>query len=297
MVLINTVSYSQIEPKDINPNDVMEKVDRSDIETVKKSNGRSDIAVPKFEMPKIEFSTSIKSKEKTETNKINAVENKIKKSIVKLETQVPKKSEIEIVIIEKPILLNEFKINDKIVVLKGNIYIYRKFVNEIKQYTYLGKLDIKSKALTLIDSNSYYVKDLTIFIRDSKKYNKPKVKKEIAKKHNNVRKRKRAKSKSQQLKINKSLAVAMKKTQFSETELLERKEIEKKFNNGNIIKKTINLIDLSNDDTLYILGNYQIVTRKISFSSNKNKFWLAEKPDLSEEMFKKLKENKYKIVK
>jgi len=74
------------------------------------------------------------------------------------------------------------------------------------------------------------------------------------------------------------------------------KQVEDRLNRGNSITKTITLKNLKKDDVIVLMNNLQVVQRKNSFSIDKNNYWLSQKIDTSSKNYKKISDDKYRVV-
>lgn len=301
--------FSQNEPEKFNKKDLIEKMDRSDLEMKSEDEVEIDDAILKFEIPKIKFEKPVKksqmiSKKTTKTpkkaaNGVSSSRKPEKNSPVNVKPI--KEDKIKVVFAKRPILISQMNKNDKIVITKGKTYVYRlQKDNNIIQYKYNGIIPYESSGLRKNDETSYYVVNKKILIDDYKK-----LKSNSSRTKTKLRTNKPKTIKSTQSSVvtkpeTKKLSVKKDKNIDSQliTDALEkhRKIIEDKYNKGKRIKKSIKLKNLHQNDEVYIVGDLQFVSRVSSSSSAKKKYWLTEKLDINNKAVEKIGKNKYKII-
>ena len=203
--------FAQSEPEAVDTKGMIDKIDRSDIE----SEGMEiDPSLMKMEMPIIEFDENIDTikpvKSTNESHAGHAHANKAHKESsapVKKEAsaavtisasnttaskpKVTKEAEVKkpvttansqtkkrkVLIAKRPISLKTLKNNDKIVINKGLTYIYRLSKSNIIQYKYKGNLPLDSKGLKKHSESSYYIINNALFIADAEAFSGKKTKK------------------------------------------------------------------------------------------------------------------------
>ena len=266
---------AQSEPKAINTKDMIEKLDRSELET---GHVEDNIDImPEFEIPKIEFEAS-------HPKKVNKPKGANK---VKAAAKPTTASKSKVVISNKTIKLMQLNKNDKIVFNKGKTYIYRLLKTKIIQYKYNEKLPLDSTGLRASGKNSYYVVNKIQLVKDAKKLNS------VAKKS----------KKPQRASNNRKSTASTKKPAAVDAYVVtadmaaKRKEIEGKYNGGKPIKKNLKLKDLLINDDVYIFGDIQLVARRSKNVAGQRKYWLIEKLDTQNSSVKEVATNKYIINK
>lgn len=298
--------FAQSELDAFNKKDVIEKMDRSDLDMESKDNVKIDESILKFEIPKIEFDVPVKKPVRATKNTTSKAKKVVKKPPSKkvvtipfettpVKTPVVKKDKTEVVFVRRPISINQMKKNDKIAFTDGITYVYRIQKSNVIQFKFNGKIPFDSKGLRKNDETSYYIVDKTRLIADYRKL-RSNSKKSISKP-----KVAAVKPPSKTKPLVKKPTVIKKDTilddQVMPVDVSEkRKAIEKKFNNGRVIKKSIQLKSLRENDEIYIVGDIQFVFRKISSNSVKKKYWLTEKLDINNKAVKKVGNNKYEII-
>ncbi len=305
MILISVQGFTQSEPDAFNKKDLIEKMDRADLDMNSEEKVKIDDSILKFEIPKIEFAAPVKKsqasakKANTSTKKVVKEATTVTKKTNKtssVKTSPVEKDKIKVSFAKRPILISQMKKNDKIVITKGKTYVYRMLKTSIIQYKYNGKIPFDSKGLRKNDETSYYIVDKKLLLEDYKKSrsNTDKSKtKSKTKKPPRTSVPRRTGPKKTSPKKDKKLDVQS----ISDDVASKRKIIEDKYNNGKKIKKTIGLKNLHQNDEVYIVGDIQFVFRVSSSSSGKKKFWLIEKLDINNEAVQKIGKNKYKIIK
>jgi hypothetical protein len=160
----------------------------------------------------------------------------------------------------------------------------------IIQYKYFGKLPFQSMGLSKNDENSYYVIDKDLLLSDIK----------MLKSKQKPKQNKKSKIKKpikpivdEQAKLEKN---PVNRTPPDDL-VTKRKAIEKKYNNGRIIKKSIHLKNLHINDKIYIIGDIEFVIRPIQSTNSKKKYWLDEKLDIENPALEKIGKNSYKVIK
>ena len=291
LIISINVCYAQSEPEQIKAKDLLEKIDRSDLEGTDSEIGK--IEIPKMEIPQINIDKgNPKPIKKSTKNKVvkrgTRQRNTKSKTIAQSQDKVNvvEKAKTKVVISKRPLGLNQLKDNDKVVIHKGKTYIYRQKNNVITQYLFNGKLALSSKGLTNKGPDNYYITDKTQLLADSRstkkaRSNKTKVKKIV--------------SSQKPQAINKPVV----KTSVEDTikNKTKREEIEGKYNRGDPITKSLKLKNLLIDDEIYVFGDLQLVTRRSRNIAGLRKYWLVEKLDISNEAVKNIAKNKYQIVK
>jgi hypothetical protein len=284
LTFVFTTSLAQSEPEKIDTKDMVETVDRSDLENDTDTKDELNSMITTFEIPKIEFEskenpkkkpTKKKNSNKVKSEKIIESTDEKKATVVKLK---PKRKSA-VVIAKFPLTVSQFKRNDKIVLSKGKVYVYRLAKSNIVQYKYKGKLAMNSEGIKKNSENSYYIIDRNKFIKDIKELKKNKTHKPKKKK------------KEKEVKIEK------REEDIGVTEeiLLKRKKVEDRLNHGKTIKKSLLLKDLRKEDEVYLIGKIQLVIRKNKATSGVKKYWLLEKFDITNKSVIKVSKNKYKI--
>jgi len=288
LIVSTNICFAQSEPEQIKAKDLLEKIDRSDLEAADSEIGK--IEIPKMEMPKISID---KGKGKGHSKSIN---KPTKKKVVKSKVARPQnkaatagKAKTKVVISKRPIGLNQLKDNDKVVRHKGKTYIYRQKRNVITQYLFNGKLALNSKGLTSKDPNSYYITDKAQLLTDSRLSKKTNSKSIVKNKVASTQKPKVVEVASQPETIT--------STKDTVKNQIKRKEIEEKYNRGDPITKNLKLKNLLIDDEIYVFGDLQLVTRRSRNIAGLRKYWLIEKLDINNVAVKNTARNKYQIVK
>lgn len=245
------------EPEEITTDGMIETIGRDEIESEDKEDLKLDNNISDFKIPLIEFDEkNVKSDSKATTT------NKAQKSDVS--NTVPR-----IVIAEKPVSLSQLQKNDKLVVTKsGTVFMYRLVGQEITQYRLLKSPNLKSRGVTSKGGDSFYVINPGLLIRDSRED-----KTDVAEE----------KSDNQDEGI-------------SGQEAEERRAIEKEYNRGKHIDKSLRLKNLHVNDEVYIIGQIQLVIRKQKSTGSTKKYWLIEKLNLESSSVEKDGNNKYKII-
>ncbi len=308
MIITCAQAFAQSEPDTFNKKDLIEKMDRSDLDMKSGEGVKLDDSILKFEIPKIEFETSVKKPQVTAKKTTKAPKKVVKtappsrkpKKNHPAKVKPVKKDKIKVVFAKRPILIGQINKNDKIVITKGKTYVYRMLKSNIIQYKYSGKIPFDSKGLRKNDETSYYVVDKKLLLDDYKKSrsnstmakSKPNTNKPKVSKPNQSRVVAKPVVKKPLIKKDKNIDPKV----ITDELAAQRKIIEDKYNNGKIIKKTIKLKNLHQNDEVYIVGGLQFVFRVSSSSSGKKKFWLLEKLDVTNKSVEEIGKNRYKIV-
>ncbi len=268
---------AQSEPKAINTKDMIEKLDRSELET---GHVEDNIDImPEFEIPKIEFEAN-QPKTVSKPKMANKEKTAAKSTTV---------SKSKVVISNKTIKLMQLNKNDKIVINKGKTYIYRLLKTKIIQYKYNEKLPLDSTGLRASGNNSYYVVNKIQLVKDAKKINSVAKKSTKSKRTSNKRKRVASTSTKKPVAVDAYVVTA--------DMAAKRKEIEEKYNGGKPIKKNLKLKDLLINDDVYIFGDIQLIARRGKNVAGQRKYWLIEKLDTKNSSVKEIATNKYNINK
>jgi hypothetical protein len=317
--LTNSCWAQTDEPEAINAKDLMEKLDRSDIEE-SSSDSKINNIMPEFEIPKIEFNEKLESKKvkkptkvakKPKLEKVQALKKSPKQSkqVVaekssntgaanetvkpKVAADKVKKTETtknKVVISKKVLKFIELNKNDKIVINKGTTYVYRLLKTKIIQYTYGGKLPLDSAGLKASGENSYYIVNKMLLMRDIKSKKSRGNKRAVTKKVKTSAPNKKSVVKP----VVKPVVAEYKVTPEIAA---QRKVIEGKYNHGQLIKKNFKLKDLQINDNVYVFDEVQLITRRQKSSSGIRKYWLIEKLDINNKAVKAVSRNKYTIIK
>jgi len=327
LILILTMSNlvsAQSEPKTIKAKDLMDKIDRSELESDTTNKDIDDI-IPTLKMPKMNFNQGVEIHNVDKhTKKITTVDNKKTQEILKVKpvpvpAPVPKAKSVpkpkiktatktKVIISKKPISLEQLINNDKIVTSNGKTYIYRLKDSQITQYRILEKLPLKSQGLRTSEKNSFYIRDIKQLMADvkatksaikpkrtkSKSATKPKRTKSVrnTNKRNTNRRSKSIVTKKPKVKSQTKTAVTI-----TPEVAAKRKSLEEKFNHGKAISKTMGLRKLQVNDEVIISGAVQIVIRRNKSTSGIKKYWLTEKINTSNKALVKKSKNHYKLIK
>ena len=312
MILICGQGFTQSDLDTFDKKDVIEKLDRSDLDMKTNEKVKLDDSILKFEIPKMELDVPIK--QKPSVKKIAVIAKKAqpetnptvakptvsseKKEVVEVKEVTKNQSyneiakeakannqKLKVVFAKRPILISQFKKNDKIVMTNDKTFVYRMLSPNIIQYKYFGKMPYASKGLRKNDENSYYVVDKKLLIADSK------ITKNAPIKPTQVI-QPVAKPVAKPIAEKQTSSVVTTDTSSDIQE--KRKVIEEKYNNGKNIKKSIQLKNLHRNDEIYIVGDIQFVIRD-STSGNK-KYWLTEKLDVNNTSVEEFGNNKYRII-
>lgn len=255
------------EPKAIDPKEMMDKLDRSDI-SEDDDNTSVEGMVPDFEIPKIEFNNDVKVEEAKESK--GSKDTKASKSEESRSTQSKTQKKNRVLISNRAITkLSQLKNKDKIVAKDGKILIYRLSKNNIIQYKFKGDFPLDSAGLKKENDNSYYVVDKQLLNGGD----------------------------SASSKLAQSAANSDEKIEITDELMAARKAIEEKFNSGKEIKRSITLKGLQINDTVYVFEKVQLVTRRSTNIAGLRKYWLTEKLDPTNSSVKELSKNKYQIYK
>ncbi len=313
MICTFTHGFAQPELDTFDKKDMIEKMDRADLDMESKDDVKIDDSILKFDIPKIEFDVPVKNPKRTVANTTSKAKKVVKKPAVEaapvatapVVTTPAKKEKPKVVFARRPISIGQMKKNDKIVLTNGVTYVYRLQKSNVIQFKFNGKIPFDSKGLRKNDETSYYIVNKNSLVADYRKL------RSSSKKPNNVpqvaavKKPSEVKTpaKAPSTKVSSTEApTAINKDQKPDNQVLQvdvvekRKAIEEKYNNGRSIKKSIKLRGLRENDEVFIVGGIQFVFRKISSNSVKKKYWLTEKLDIDNKAVKKTGNNKYKII-
>lgn len=315
LLIMNFTCQAQSEPEAVRGKDLIEKIDRSEIEANDMDDSiELDTTVPKMELQKIEFvkpkpkpKTKAKAKAKattkTPSKPITEVQAKPKPVVSKKES--PKKKKI--LISDRSLSLSNLKVKDKIVVNEGTTYVYRMVKSNTVQYKFAGKIPFDSKGLNIIDKNRYVVVDLGVLKADSKatktknkKTSKKPVKKPVKQPVTNE-KSKTVIAKNKTTEPKKAAPKPVKPANVSSTDKIKR-TFESKHNRGIEITETIDLADLLKNDIIHVSGDVKLVVRRNRNTYEMEYFWLIEKLDINKNSlrntsFKALSDNRFKLTK
>ncbi len=276
-ILSLNICFAQDEPKKINPKDLVDKVNRADLEgdeSVEINN-----LIPTLDMPTIEFEKKV---ENTANNKPKKVTKNPKISPrPKVKKEKPTKIESKKIVTSKRSMTSKMlKVNDTIVVNNDKVVIFRTAKSEIVKYPYKGQIPLGSFGLKK-QNNVYIVTDPKRLREDIK----------LAESIKNT-------------KPQESIAKTEKTTvdtidngiEYSEAQLASRKKVEEKYNNGKKIKKSIMLKNLRVNDMVYIIKELSLVIRKKKSTSGVYKYWLTESLDINNPSVEKIENNQYEII-
>jgi len=297
ITLLSGMCLAQDEPETFNKKDLIETVDRSELEgSDDSSKSKSNVEIPKFEMPTIEFDENVKPKKSSVDTTVKVKKTPSKPSVIKtgkskpvvkapvqakpkpvVKASVPVKTKPVVKKVIESISISDIIKNDKFVVSKDKISVFRFSNSKNNEYSFSGKLPINSQGLKASKNDSYYVINRFKLIQDF--YNLNKSEKETV-----IKPEKKATQK-----INPVVKLDAKV-------ISTKKDLENKYNNGNSINKDIELSSLRIDDKIYIVNGLQLVLRQKPHSTAQYKYWLNEKLDINKKAVSKISENLYKII-
>jgi hypothetical protein len=310
LTLLSGSCLAQNEPDTFDKKDLIEKVDRSELEST--NNATKDnvnIDVPKFEMPKIEFDNKAKSAAKpvakpaakpaakpvakpvvkpVAKSAAKPVAKPVAKQVAKPEENTRNNSRTNFDLEKTPLTtIKDLKKNDRIVISNGKTFVYRTTRLNVMKFLYLGKLPLDSRGLK---SNKKDVYDVINKVRLSNDFDSM----DSNSSQSNVVKP--AKSKVEKVSVKAKPKPVIKRESVVASKSATE-EVEKKYNRGKSIKDNITLNDLKNGDEIILVNNLQLVLRNNSFSSDKYKYWLSEKLDTNSKYIEKISDNKYRVIK
>ena len=324
-----SICYAQSEPESINGKDLIEKIDRSDLELNDLDDGDVlENEIPKMEMPTLTFKKKPVSKVEKPTKKsIVKPENTVKKEVVnkketkskpaasrkpttrKPTTKMPttkksttkksttrkpttkKAKKKKIIVSDRRMSLKNLKNNDKVVVAKSVTYIYRLEKSKTVQYKFIGKLPLNSSALESKGINSYYIRDVKKLIADSKATFSTSTK-------NKTTITVKAKNKPKTI-VKKAVdkVEVNKQAETRSTSNNGQKKLETKHNHGRTISQSIELNQLMKNDVIHLSGNAKLVIRRDRNTYKIHKYWLKGELDLRSRSLRKQSDIKYKVLK
>jgi len=304
LISLSSIGLSQSDPDTFDKNDIIEKVDRSELESSDEENSPdTNNIIPKFEMPEIEFDTGIIVEKKSEKSVTKNTQKENKKGTKTTAVKKSNAKKPKVVFARRPISISQIKKNDKILVKDGKTFIYRLVKANIIRYKYFGKLPLDSSGLKASGRNGYYVIDKVTFAKDATAL-KEKLKKKIP---NRVASKPKQKTKN----ISANVSTSKPEIKNTNTEKIiskpettivsgdvesKRKIIEKRLNNGRTIKNNMLLSNLKVNDEVYFINSIQLVIRKKKSTSGTKKYWLIEKLDTNNRYVEKVANNRYKIL-
>ncbi len=279
-------SFEQTEPGAINKKDIVDEIGRSEIEGDEQAETpKIENMMPAFEIPQLKVNIEKVKSSSTLRTKSNPVKKDINKPVKQANTNVskvikkpkstPKRNNKKnkqrkkrVVAVQKYLKPSQLLLQDMIVLAKEKVYVERSKGKYIYKYRYKQNVPLQSKGLVLIKPSNYMVVDKELLIKDTNTFN------ESEKPSNEVN------------------TVAL-----SDEHYLKRKDLEKKFNYGKPIIKTITITDLYRNDVIYKFGEIQMVTRKFAGKLSSTKYWLVPIIDLSHPALYKLGKGTYKVKK
>lgn len=293
-ILLLTLNLGMAQPEpDIDKVELIDKVDRSELEAINKEDLNLDDTIPKFEMPKLEFKKDLKPTKSRRVSKKTITSNKppsriqeAKPKTVEKPKDTVKGKKLKMVYAKRPISLNQIKINDKVVFISGKTFIHRLQKSYIIQYKLNEKIPLMSEGIKVSDSNSYRVINPKKLIEDTKAIKIKTMKAPVLKPKTPIKK---------QITSTKTIKPIVEQDTSSQT-AKNRKIIELKYNRGKEIKKSIQLKNLRTNDNIYIVGDLQFVIRASKSTSAKNKYWLTESIDESNSALERKGKNKFKVL-
>ena len=301
LLMINSVlCQAQTEPETVRGKDLLEKIDRSDIESNELVDPIGlDTAMPALELEKIEFGKPNSNKTNTKVEKVEKV--KIVEKTPEISPSKPTEKSEPIRVVEdsnssksKTILISKRKLSisnleldDKVVNNDGLTYVYRSGKSDTVQYKFVGKMPYNSTGLKLISENRYLVVDLGVLKSDSENPSaiKPIERNKVAAKVEPV------KPVVAEVKPNTEEPAGS-----TNIEAI-KKEMEQKYNKGKEITKTIYLFGLKKNDIIHVSGDVQLIVRRNRNSFAIEQYWLLEKIDPNSKNLKALSANQYKVLK
>lgn len=312
-LVINFPCHSQSEPEKLNGQDMIDKVDRSDIEAQPLGDPiEFNTNLPKMKLEKIEFNKPDKDNKKTKAQSSNTATKKLDKSVTannvvkevkesKATTNVERKIEdkpIEttktsvkkktVLVSKRKVSISNLLINDVVVENEVATYIYRKVKSNTVQFKYIGKMPFYSLGLEVLASKKYKVVDLSTLKTDSKSSKDPYSKRLDAVNVPEVKN-------TTQIKEANKISSENTENLINIDEL--KKEVEALLNKGNKITNTMETKNLIKRDIIHVTEAGDLLERKTRASVDSKFYWLTEKINTERASLKKVSNNKYKVIK
>lgn len=281
-------AFQQTEPNGINKKDVVDEIDRSEIEKNESNEApQIDNMMPAFEMP--DFKANIKGSDKTvRRTHSNRTISKPKK-VVKKKKSVIEHKEVDkgtksktkeasitvnqknkpIVVMRKTLKPKLLLLNDVFVIKNGKTIVLRSSRKYTYKYRFKTELPLNSKGIRFLKANHYLIVNKTQLLADINAEN-----------------------------ISDNLNIPNPNDEgISEKIILKRQALAKKYNRGKEIKFSIAKSRLKPNDIVYDFGDVQMVVRKKSGHSSAKKYWLYPLIDRKSPALFKIGNSKYKVIK
>ena len=293
-------STQKTEPQVIDKKDVVDEVNRSEIEKNESSEApKIDNIIPAFEMPSFKTNVKKSSNKKSTTTKrmkpkpeiekkqdkaVESASSRIvekkppprkvvetnkkietKKTTVKPKKHNKRERKKSTVVMKKTLKVSQLLVNDTVSLVKNRLVVQRLKGKYIYQYRFKSSLPLDSKGLEKTDENHYLVVDKQLLIADVEKHDKA----------NNTEKNQ----------------------EISDEVLSKRKVLERKYNKGRQVSLVIPVTKLNKGDVIYVFGEVQMVTRNYTGRVSTKKYWLFPTIDVNNPALLKTRKGKYKVVK
>jgi hypothetical protein len=288
ILLISIITSSFVfaqndKPAELDSQDLIGEINKPEFEDAD-LNIDLDEFIPKMQMPVLAPQIEPVEKEAPKPNTASIAKVEDPKETQEATKEPKKKVAPKIENATTVLSMQQLKSNDLIRIEFSQIKVYRRVKGKIIKYKFRNGLDLNSSGLNKKDETTYYVKDTSILIRDTKKAKQEK--QELAKQN------KQDEKKNIQAKVIES------NSESEDTELLLklRTDIENQLNNGKKIKNELLIKNLRTNDMIYIIGDVLLVTRKNKATSGTKKFWLLEAIDIENSSLEKEANNRYKVI-
>jgi hypothetical protein len=263
------------QPAELDSKDLMDEVVKPDFD-----DDNVDLDLDHF-IPKMEMPVLVPQMDSEDDPVVES--KKVKKPVEQKPKESSEKSPAKIVNATTDLNIQELHVNDLIRVEFSQLKVYRRDDDKILKYKFRGGLVLESKGLSKKDESSYYVKDTSILIRDTKQAIAEKEKQQNAEVESSVE------SIQQVVETN---------TESDDANIIAqlRSDIEERLNYGKPIKDEVDVRGLRTNDLIYVIGDTLLVTRKNKATSGTKKFWLIEDIDFENPNLEKEDNNRYKVI-
>ena len=300
LLIINFSCQAQSEPETVRGKDLLDKIDRSEIEANEIAEPiELETEIPKLEFEKIELENPKENKPKAKVEK--TAETKVSKPIETIEPKQDVEGVIEaedtesqlsknktILISKRKLSISNLLVGDKVVNNDGLTYIYRTGKSDTVQYKFVGKIPYSSQGLKKISNDRYELVNLDTLISDT---------------NNTSSSVEKVNSESQTIPVKtvdnepkKGADESVKTSSVSRGVDDIKKEMQEKLNEGKEITKNIYLFGLLKNDIIHVSEDVQLVVRRNRNSYAIEHYWLTEKINPNSKSLKSLSDNQYKVL-